>query len=295
MKKNYSQKMYLTLFLVAFSFSATMAAQVDLANWTFTQSQGTSVPTGYFDNKPIPANSGVRAATAELGADWMFTDGEQTSTRLWTYRIEYVRVAGTKVNDYFRIKGVSTVGYTTIKVSASFNGEVAAAGSAFFLQLQYRLTATGTWMSQGVPVLVSTNSSTMPWSTPRHFDNVELPAECNGAAEFEVRFLLTSLDATTVPVTTTAVQVRMDNIVITGDNGTAGVNDLNANPFKVSASTNAVVINGVGAQAKTAYLYAINGALYKSVILTADRTEIPTNKGLYFVKIGEYATKVLVK
>ncbi len=294
MKKNYSQKMFLTLFFVAFSFSATMA-QVDLANWTFAQSTGTTVPVGLTDNLPIPANSGVRVATALLGAEWMYADGEQTSTRLWTYRVEYVRVAGTKVNDYFRIKGVSTEGYTTIKVSASFNGEQALAAGAFFLQLQYRLTATGTWISQGVPVLVSTNSSTMPWTTPRHFDNVELPAECNGAAEFEVRFLLTSLDATTVPATTTAVQVRMDNIVITGVGGGTGVNDLNANPYNVSASTNAVVINAVGAQAKTAYIYAMNAALYKSVILTTDRTEIPTNKGLYLVKIGKYSTKVLVK
>src|ERR1035437_4767784 len=192
MKKNYSLKTFLTLVIVVAGI-CTATAQETLANWTFVQWPGGGATgttnAGLSLTDPILANTGTQATTAKIGSEYMFADARVLGTeviRAWgtPTAAGYVRTAGMLVGTYYRIIGLTTVNYTTIKVTAGFAAD--SSSRYYYLQLQYRNSSTGAWVSVGDPVFINQVAET---TITAKFDNVQLPAAAEGVAALELRFL----------------------------------------------------------------------------------------------------------
>ncbi len=285
MKKFNSLKTFLTLGLIVLGFS-TAVAQVDLAKWTFAQWPGSKVaPTGQLLTETIFANSGTQAATARIGSENMFTDGEGGTVRAWDLASAagYVRTVGMVVGTYYRIIGLSTVGYTTIKVTAGFAAD--SSSRYYYLQLQYRDGVTGAWVSVGVPVFINLVAET---TITAKFDNIALPVAAEGVTALELRFLQTGFDGTAV-----TTQSRIDNVLISGVSTSTAINQKEENLIKVVAANGKININS--AEGLNATLYTFTGVKVAELKNILSNQEISATNGIYIVKIGNKAFKVSLK
>lgn len=181
-----------------------------LVHWDFHQWAGggaTGVPANLTISTPIPGDFGLQATTVSIGTENMFEDGEGETVRPWgtPTAAGYVRASLMLPGTYYRIVGLTSTGYTTIKVKAGFAAD--SSSRYYYMQLQYRLGSIGDWVSVGDPAFINVVSET---SIPVRFDDVELPEAANNADSLEIRFLVTALDGAA-----TTTQSRMDNVIIT--------------------------------------------------------------------------------
>ncbi len=288
MKKHYSLKTFLTLGLIVLGFS-TVVAQVTLANWTFVKWMGggaTGVPAGQTISTPILSDAGNQAATAQIGSENMFSDGEGGTVRAWgtPTAAGYVRTSSMLVGTYYRIIGLSTAGYTTIKVTAGFSAD--SSSRYYYLQLQYRNGSTGTWVSVGDPVFINFVGET---NIPVKFDNIALPVAAEGVTALELRFLQTGFDGTAV-----TTQSRIDNVSITAvAEAPSALTPDKVDAIKVSGANSKINING--AEGLNAIVYTFTGVKVAELKNIVSNQEIPAINGIYIVKIGNKAFKVSLK
>jgi len=289
MKKFNSLRTFLTLGLIAFGLN-TAIAQTTLAQWTFVNWTGgaaAGVPAGQLLTDPIPANVGVQATTAKVGSEYMFADARVLGTeviRAWgtPSAAGYVRTTLMIVGTYYRIIGLSTVGYTTIKVTGGFAAD--SSSRYYYLQLQYRNGSTGTWTAVGDPVFINNVNET---NIPVKFDNITLPVACENVAALELRFLQTGFDGAAV-----TTQSRMDNVLVTGviDPGTGTISN-ESTTTKVFAANGKINIQG--AEGLNATIYNIAGSKVCEVkSLTAKHEINVSGSSIYIVNIAGKAFKV---
>ena len=293
MKKFNSLRTFLTLVIVAAGI-CTATAQETLANWTFVQWPGGGATgttnAGLSLTDPILANTGSQATTAKIGSEYMFADARVLGTeviRVWGSPTQpgYVRTTLMIVGTYYRIIGLSTVNYTTIKVTAGFAAD--SSSRYYYLQLQYRDGSTGTWVSVGDPVFINVVSET---TIPAKFDNVQLPAAAEGVTALELRFLQTGFDPATNPTTT---QSRIDNVLVTGVSTLTDVNKREANTIKVVAANGKINIQG--AEGLNATIYTVSGIKVSEIKTLASEQEInASSNAIYIVNVAGKAFKVIM-
>jgi hypothetical protein len=292
MKKINSRKTFLTLVIVVAGI-CTATAQETLANWTFVNWTGgaaAGVPAGQLLTDPIPANTGTQATTAKVGSEYMFADARVLGTeviRPWgtPSAAGYVRTTLMIVGTYYRIIGLSTVNYTTIKVTAGFAAD--SSSRYYYLQLQYRDSSTGAWVSVGDPVFINQVAET---TITAKFDNVQLPAAAEGVAALELRFLQTGFDPATNPTTT---QSRIDNVLVTGVSTLTDVNKREANSIQVVAGNGKINIQG--AEGLNATIYTVTGSKVCELKSLASKQEINASRNaIYIVNVAGKAFKVIM-
>jgi len=291
MKKFNSLRTFLTLVIVAAGI-CTATAQETLANWTFVQWPGGGATgttnAGLSLTDPILANTGSQATTAKIGSEYMFADARVLGTeviRVWGSPTQpgYVRTTLMIVGTYYRIIGLSTVNYTTIKVTAGFAAD--SSSRYYYLQLQYRDGSTGTWVSVGDPVFINVVSET---TIPAKFDNVQLPAAAEGVTALEIRFLQTAFDGTA-----TTTQSRIDNVLITAVSTLTDVNKREANSIKVAAANGKINIQG--AEGLNATIYTVSGIKVSDIKTLASEQEInASSNAIYIVNVAGKPFKVIM-
>lgn len=285
MKKIDFLKTLLTLVVIAVGFN-TAIAQETLASWTFIKWVGgaaAGVPTGQLLTEPIYADDGLQATTAKVGTENMFADGEGGTVRPWgtPSAAGYVRAANMIVGTYYRIIGISTVGFNTIKVTVGFASD--SSTRYYYLQMQYRKNSNGNWTSLGDPVYINVVNET---NIPNKFDNVQLPAVCENADALELRFLVTAL-----ATGATTTQSRMDNLLITGTKATTGTNNIQKDNVKVFNANGKLAITG--AAGSNVKIYNLTGQKVMELQNVNENEAISLSVGrIYIVKVNTKAFKV---
>lgn len=285
MKKLDFLKSFLMLVFIAVGFN-TAIAQETLASWTFIKWAGggaAGVPTGQLLTDPIYADEGLQAATAKIGTENMFADGEGGTVRPWgsPSTAGYVRAAGMVVGTYYRIIGISTVGFNTIKVTAGYASD--SSTRYYYLQMQYRKNSNGTWTSLGDPVYINVVSEA---NIPVKFDNVQLPVVCENLETLELRFLVTAL-----AIGATTTQSRMDNVLITGTKVNTGTNSIQKDIVKVFNANGKLAISG--AAGSNVKIYNLAGAKVMELPNVKENETISLSLGqIYIVKVNDKAFKV---
>lgn len=291
MKKIYSRKTFLTLVIIAAGI-CTVTAQETLAKWSFDQWPGGGAAgaanAGIVITDPILANIGTQVTSAKIGSEYMFADARVLGTeviRAWgtPTAAGYVRTAGMLIGTYYRIIGLTTVGYTSIKVSGGFAAD--SSSRYYYLQLQYRDGSTGTWVSLGDPVFINNVNET---NIPLKFDNVQLPVAAEGVTALEIRFLQTAFDGTAI-----TTQSRLDNISVTGVKVISSTNINKTDNVKVfNANGKLAISNAAGANVT---IYNLMGSKIKELknIQVNEETVLPIGQ-TYIVKVNNKAFKVLL-
>lgn len=280
MKKLYSLKTFFALVLFAVGFN-TAIAQDTLAVWTFEQWPGGEPPAGQELDKPIYANGGIHAATARIGSEYMFPDGGEGEVRVWGNPSAggYVRTANMIVGTYYRIIGISTVGYRNIKVSGNFGTDSSA--RPYFLQLQYRLGSEDAWVSVGVPVNITSTSQS---SMPKIFDDLELPTGANNSNVLELRFIVTSLGGANA-------QGRVSEVIVIGSKIATGLNTIQTDNFRVYNANGKLAING--AAGSNVQVYSLTGAKIMELKNVNETESISLPFGqIYLVRVNNQSFKV---
>ena len=280
MRKIYILKSFLALFLIAVVF-ASANAQDTLAVWTFEQWPGGEPPAGQELNKPIFANRGLHASTAQIGSEYMFPDGGEGEVRVWGNPSAggYVRTANMIVGTYYRIIGISTVGYRNIKVSGNFGTD--SSTRPYFLQLQYRVGSESAWVSVGAPVNITSTSQS---SMPKVFNDVELPSGADNITVLELRFLVTS-------ITGAAPQGRVSEIVVIGSKLATGLNNLESEKVRVYNNNGKLGIHG--ADGSNVQVYSLTGAKVMELknVNESEAITLPLGK-IYLVRVNNQSFKI---
>jgi len=73
-----------------------------------------------------------------------------------------------------------------------------------------------------------------------------------------------------------------------GPNDIASIKDVSL----IYASNNSIIING--SEGQNAVIYSLSGQILKSILLTSNKEIVPSTKGFYLVKIGNFTCKIFV-
>lgn len=282
MKKFNFLKSFLLLVFFGVGINYSIA-QETLALWTFDKWTGgdQGSPQGQLLTDPISADEGLNAATAKIGNENMFIDGEQGTVRSWGLPSSggYVRTSDMIVGTYYRIIGISTVGNKTIKVSGNFGSD--SSSRPYYLQLEYRIGSSSAWIPVGIPINIASTSTS---SMPAQFDNVEVPEACNNVAALELRFVVTSLGGATA-------QARISNILISGTKIPTGLSSILNDNVKVFSSNGKIAIKGAaGAKIE---IYNLTGAKVMELQNLNENEAISIPAGqIYIVKVNSVAYKI---
>jgi hypothetical protein len=185
------------------------------------------------------------------------------------------------VGTYYRIIGITTVGYKIIKVTCGYAAD--SSTRYYYMQLQYRKGSNGTWTSVGTPVFINVVSES---NIRGNYDNIQLPVECENVAALELRFIVTALN-----VGATTTQSRMDNFFIIGTKATTGLNSVQKDNVKVFNANGKLVISGAGGS--NVRIYGVTGAKVMELQNVNDNESISLSSGqIYIVKVNYKAYKV---
>lgn len=280
MKKLYTFKTFLALVLIAVGFN-TALAQDTLAVWTFDQWPGGEPPAGQEIDKPIFANGGFNAATAQIGSEYMFSDGGEGEVRVWGTPSAggYVRTANMVVGTYYRVIGISTANYRNIKVSGNFGTD--SSSRPYYLQLQYRVGSEDAWANVGEPVNVTSTSQS---SMPKIFDDVELPTGANNITVLELRFIVTALGGSNA-------QGRVSELVVIGSKIATDINTIQTEKIRVYNANGKLAING--ASGSNVQVYSLTGAKLFELkrVNDSETISLPTGQ-IYLVRVNNQSFKV---
>lgn len=258
-----------------------------LVHWDFHRWAGggaAGVPSDLTISTPIPGDYGLQATTVSIGSENMFVDGEGGTVRNWgtPSSAGYVRTAAMVPDTYYRVVGLTSSGFKTIKVKAGFAAD--SSSRYYYMQLQFRLGTTGSWIAVGDPVFVNVVSEN---AIPVRFDDVELPSLADNATSLEIRFLVTSLDGVA-----TTTQSRMDNVIITALRVQTSLSK-NESSLSVSTVNNSILITGGDNQ--SASVYTLSGVLLSHIRSLSSTTSIEMpGKGIYILKTGSEIFKIIL-
>jgi len=285
MKKIYILQIVVALVFLFASINKA-SAQDSLAIWTFDKWMGgsTGIPEGQSLNEPIFADRGLQAKTAKIGNENMFPDGEGGTVRPWgtPSSAGYVRSANMIAGTYYRIIGITTVGYKVIKVTCGYASD--SSTRYYYMQMQYRKSSNLSWKSVGDPAFVNVVSEkNIP---TKFFSNVQLPAECENIPTLEIRFLVTAL-----ATGATTTQSRVDSVFITATKSTSGLSGISNDQVKVFSSDGKLFVNG--AAGSDVNIYNIVGTKVRELQNVNNNEEIILPGGqIYIVKVRRGVFKV---
>jgi hypothetical protein len=185
------------------------------------------------------------------------------------------------VGTYYRIIGITTVGYKIIKVTCGYAAD--SSTRYYYMQLQYRKGSNGSWTDVGTPVFINVVSES---NIRGNFDNIQLPAGCENVATLELRFIVTAL-----AVGATTTQSRLDNFFITATKATTGSNNIQKDNVKVFNANGKLAIRG--AAGSDISIYSITGAKVMELQNVNENEVIVLSSGqIYIVKVNDKAFKV---
>jgi hypothetical protein len=281
-----------TLFTVCIFLFGTYAANANeplstvLAHWTFEKWLGVAdqYPEGQEADKPIAPDAGTFVNTALFGVSSQFPDSGDTTAATWSTPTTagYVRTSGMDVGGFYRITGLFAEGFGPIRVMARVG--TSSSGRHYEMMIQYRTSATGTWIDASESIRVeSTSQSNMPIV----FDHVEMPWGINNQSVIELRFLMT---ANYSPEGSTP-QTRFQEILITADAYT-NVGELQMENIRVFNNAGRLSIRNAGGS--DVEVYSITGAKVMEIqnVNDIEGVALPTGQ-LYIVRIDNQAFKVV--
>ncbi|MEA4935587.1 MAG: fibronectin type III domain-containing protein [Paludibacter sp.] len=196
------------LFVLCPAIYAQDSIRISLAEWTFDSWYGGGIlPPGLAVNKPVPADRGTLATTAQIGTEQMFQSG--TVSRVWNVATTggYVRCStgwSGSAERYYMMSGVNTLNASSVSLTSSH--ATSSSSQVYSLKVQYRLSSSGPWKDLYGPFQVT--DVTESGIGRKQVNNVKLPGECNNKSYLDIRWLCTTFPSSS------STQFRLDNIYL---------------------------------------------------------------------------------